>query len=296
MWETKLEEPAIKNESGSEGSKEAQTHFAVQWFDSRLEQAKNDIQKLIAEFKLSEALKNLYSLIWDDFCSWYLEWVKPGFGQPLPASVYSKTISFFDELLLWLHPFMPFVTEEIYHLLKERAPGDDLCIKQYGAAVPADPGILEKGDRLRLLLTVSREFRQQQQMKHSEPISRIFLPKEIFGEEESLYDIIRRQLNATALDFNPISGHDHAGLQMIPLLGYQIGLQAELKADRENRKPALEKELAHYRGFLESLTKKLGNERFLQNARPEVITLEKKKKSDTEEKIAAIEETLKGLL
>ena len=89
---------------------------------------KVEVDSLMKQFRLSEALKTIYSLIWDDFCSWYLEWVKPGFEQPIDAAVYNKTIEFFTELMHLLHPYMPFVTEEIYHLLKER--NDDLCVKQ----------------------------------------------------------------------------------------------------------------------------------------------------------------------
>jgi len=291
-WESKTEQPVPI--SGISPEVSAPADFAVQWFDNRLRQAKNDMQKLITEFKLSEALKNLYSLIWDDFCSWYLEWVKPGTEQAVSHAVYNRTLSFFDELLQWLHAFMPFITEEIYHLLKERKPGDDLCMKQFSVTEAPDPNVLEKGDRLRMFLTVSREFRHQHQLKNSDPINLISLPIDIFGEEESLYAIIRKQLNASALDFDRKTRENNPDLQMIPFLGHQIGFQATLKADRGKQKLELEKELHYYRGFLESLDKKLSNERFMQNARPEVIALEKKKKSDTEERIAAIEITLKG--
>ncbi|MDP4213905.1 MAG: valine--tRNA ligase [Bacteroidota bacterium] len=268
-------------------------HFAVQWFENRLEQAKNDIQKLIAEFKISEALKNLYSLIWDDFCSWFLEWVKPGYEQAMLPEVYQKTVSFFEELLQWLHPFMPFVTEEIYHLLKERAAGDDLCIKQFGPVREPDPQVLRAGDDLRLFLTVGREFRQQQQMKNSEPITRVVLAEEIFSNN-SVYAIIRKQLNAEAVGFGTKSGENDNGIHWIPFRGSQIGFETGLQPDKTYQKQELEKELIHYRGFLESLNKKLSNEKFMQHAKPEVIDLEKKKKSDTEEKIAAIELVLKG--
>ena len=294
MWEARLEQAGATNGIAGKEEVSAPAHFAVQWFGHRLNQAKNDIQKLITEFKLSEALKNLYSLIWDDFCSWYLEWIKPGFEQALSPDLYDKTISFFDELLQWLHPFMPFITEEIYHLLKERNAGDELCIKQFGATGAADPQILQQGDRLRLLLTVSREFRRQQQMKNSDPIILISLPKEIFGEEESLYAIIRKQLNAGVLDFDPKAGENNPDLHRIPFMGHQIGFQTVLKTDSQLQKRELEKELIYYRGFLESLNEKLSNKRFLKNAKPEVVALEKKKKSDTEERIAAIETTLRS--
>jgi valyl-tRNA synthetase len=260
----------------------------MRWFESRLNQAKTEIAKLFGEFKISEALKTIYSLFWDDFCSWYLEWIKPPFGKSLSIELYNKTIDFFDDLLQLLHPFMPFVTEEIYHLLHKREPGDDICIKQLGSELPPDSSLLRTGEKLRLFLTVSREFRQQQQLRNSEPIRRLIISREIFGDDSSLYSIISKQLNVEQLLFNeePLSaGPD---LQVITFESFQLGFDSPRKQDNAKRKEELEKELNYYRGFLETLNKKLSNERFVQNAKPEVISLEKKKKSDTEEKIAAI--------
>src|SRR6185437_12796331 len=117
-------------------------HFAVQWLENRLREARSTIEQLFAEFRLSEALKTLYSLIWDDFCSWYLEWIKPTFGEPMSASVQAGTLEFFDQLIQLLHPFMPFVTEEIYHLLAERT--GDLCILPFPVAGTVDPEVLRQ--------------------------------------------------------------------------------------------------------------------------------------------------------
>jgi valyl-tRNA synthetase len=287
MWEVKLLPAGSKNNSASDPAL-----FAIEWFENRFNEAKNEINKLFAEFKLSEALKTIYSLIWDDFCSWYLEWVKPGFEQPLEPVYYEKTISFFEDLLQWLHPFMPFVTEEIYHLLRDKPAGDDLCIKQYAPENGHQGLLLETGERLRLLLTVGREFRQKQQLKNSETISRLILPKDLFGENESLYAIIRKQLNVSGIEFSQGSLSGGEDLQIIPFHSVQLGFESPRKQDLSKIKAELEKELVYYQGFLESLNKKLSNERFVQNAKPEVIDLEKKKKSDTEDKIAAIKATL----
>jgi valyl-tRNA synthetase len=286
MWRDKLDETGNKSTENDPGL------FAAQWFENRFRQAKTEINRLFIEFKISEALKTVYSLFWDDFCSWYLEWVKPGFEQPLNPLFYDKTISFFEELLLWLHPFVPFVTEEIYHLLRERTIGDDLCIKQLTPETTSLADVLETGEKLRLLLTVGREFRQQQQLKNSEAITRLFIPKEIFGESESLYSIIRKQLNITKIEFAGGSLANDSGIQVVPFQTYQIGFESPKKIDDSKRKEELEKELFYYQGFLESLNKKLSNERFVLNAKSEVIELEKKKKTDTEEKIAAILLTL----
>jgi valyl-tRNA synthetase len=279
--------------SGKEISESDPGLFAMEWFRNRFTQSKNEVNKLFADFKISEALKSLYSLFWDDFCSWYLEWVKPGFEQPLNPVVYEKTILFFEELLLWLHPFVPFLTEEIYHLLRTRASGDDLCIRLLEPETIANPSILEAGEKLRLFLTVGREFRHQQQLKNSEPIKRLIIPKEIFGENDSLYAIIRKQLNCTNIEFREGSDTFEPDLQIVPFYSHQIAFESPKKQDDSKRKAELQKELLYYKGFLESLDKKLSNERFVLNAKPEVIDLEKKKKADTEEKIAAILLTLK---
>ena len=286
MWGDRLDNDGKKITENDPGL------FAIQWFENRFRQSKTEINRLYEEFKISEALKVVYSLFWDDFCSWYLEWVKPGFEQRISTAAYEKTISFFEELLLWLHPFIPFVTEEIYHLLKDRPAGDDLCIRQLSSETAADANVLETGEKLRLLLTVGRDFRQQQQLKNSEPITRLLIPKEIFGDSESLYSIIRKQLNSAKIEFSDSRLANDPGIQVIPFQSHQIGFESPKKIDDSKRKEELEKELNYYQGFLESLNKKLSNERFVLNAKPEVIDLEKKKKSDTEEKIAAILLTL----
>jgi len=286
IWGDKLTSDDLKISESDPGS------FAVQWFDNRFNQAKTEINRLLEDFKISEALKTIYSLIWDDFCSWYLEWVKPGYEQHLNQVFYEKTISFFEELLQWLHPFMPFVTEEIYHQLRNRADGDDICIKQFKHVTTFNEPLLETGEKLRMLLSVGREFRQQQQLKNSEMIERLLIPVEIFGKNVSLYAIIVKQLNCRKIEYLSGPIPNDPGIRVIPFLSYQLGFESPQRVDESKRKEDLEKELIYYKGFLDSLNRKLSNERFVQNARPEVVDLEKKKKQDTEEKIAAILLTL----
>ena len=170
--------------------------------------------------------------------------------------------------------------------------GDDLCIKLSAPETSFDNSVLETGEKLRLFLTVGREFRQQQQLKNSEAIARLIIPWEIFNDNKSLYAIIRKQLNCTRIEFAAGSIANGSGIQVIPFLSYQIGFDSPPKADNSKRKEELEKELLYYQGFLDTLNKKLSNERFVQNAKRDVIDLEKKKKLDTEERIAAILLTL----
>jgi valyl-tRNA synthetase len=133
-----------------------------------LNNVRTEVERLLQEFRLSEALKTIYSLIWDDFCSWYLEWVKPGFDQSIDEPVYSKTIDYFEQLMQLLHPFMPFISEEIYHLLKEQK--EDLCIKQFGAIGKVDQGILKQGSLLMELITGIRDAKNKNQIKPKERI------------------------------------------------------------------------------------------------------------------------------
>ena len=192
--------------------------FAIKWFESRLNEVRREIEKMYSQYRPSEVLKTIYSLIWDDFCSWYLEWVKPGFEQPIASSVYQKTIGFFEDLVQLLHPFMPFITEEIYHLLRVRK--DDLCVKQFEPAGMTNKEILAMGEDLTLLLTGGREFRQQNNMKQSTPIKKLIIPDSVFGPQRDIYSIIQRQLNVEEIsgETRSIIGriiyhHEHLSIQ-----------------------------------------------------------------------------------
>ena len=165
-------------------------------------------------------------------------------------------------------------------------------MKQFTPDEAALSAPLETGERLRLFLTVGREFRQQQQLKNNEPLTRLILPVQIFGKNESVYAIIRKQLNVAKIECKEDSIAADTAIRLLPFGSYQVGFESPRKLDDTKRKEDLEKELVYYRGFLDSLNKKLSNERFVSNAKPEVVDLEKKKKSDTEEKIAAILLTL----
>jgi valyl-tRNA synthetase len=283
-WEGRTQESITENTD----------HFAVRWFENRLSEARSEVEKLLAEFRLSEALKLIYSLIWDDFCSWYLEWVKPGFGQKIETVVYWRTIDFFGKLVQILHPFMPFITEEIYHLLKDREQSDDLTIRQFEKVQPFDPKIISRGEALKYFLTASREFRQENNLKNSMPIKNLILPKEIFGDEESVYSILKKQLNIESISFEDTDPATTTTTTVYPIKNHQIKFETEQVIDTTKRDEELKKELGYLQGFLNAVDKKLGNERFVQNAKPEVIELERKKRADAEAKIRSIEVTLQS--
>ncbi|TMI95673.1 MAG: valine--tRNA ligase [Bacteroidetes bacterium] len=273
-------------------SQQSTDNFAIDWFENRLNEAKTEIEKSYKEFKLSEALKTIYSLIWDDFCSWYLEWVKPGFEQPIEKNVYDKTVYFFEELMQLLHPFMPFITEEIYHQLNERKEEDDITIKlRPNGEWEYKPYTLGQGKLLKEVITALRDIRIKNQLKQKEEIK-----LHIQTTEQSAYNsfrsILGKQVNASEINFvkDAVAGSINTVVQKDKFF-----IETENELDTSAQKDQLEKDLEYQKGFLISVEKKLSNERFVQNAKPEVIEIERKKKADAEAKIKAIEESLSSL-
>jgi valyl-tRNA synthetase len=265
--------------------------FAIDWMQNRLAQVRATLEIDFKEFRLSEALKTIYSLIWDDFCSWYLEWIKPGFEQPIHSETYQKTVDIFEELLQLLHPFMPFITEEIYHLLKDRK--EDLTIKQFTPIAEQSSSILQAGEELKQLITAIRDTRNKYQLKQKDPIT-IQLESTNAGNLEIIKDIFAKQTNAASLSIVSTLDSSKPGISVV-VGKTKILVETEGAHASEGQREKLLKDLEHLKGFLQSVEKKLSNERFVQNAKKEVIDLELKKKNDALDKIRIIEESLARL-
>lgn len=264
--------------------------FAIDWFSSRLADVKEQVEKLYKEFRLSEALKVIYgSLIWDDFCSWYLEFIKPGFEQPIHTTTYQQTVSFFEELMQLLHPFMPFITEEVYHLLQTQQ--DDLCVKQFTFTTQPDNSVMQQGELLKESITAIRDARTKASLKQKEAIT-LHIKTETADDFKAFETILAKQVNAKEVVY--VS-------QLVPecinvvLHKHTFYIATETVIDTAPQKEQLQKDLAYYEGFLASVEKKLSNEKFVQNAKPEIVAVEQKKKADAEEKIKAITESLAAL-
>jgi valyl-tRNA synthetase len=292
MWKGRVDDSS-KMTAGSNApsvnSHLSTNNFAIDWFQNRLNEVQAEVDGLMKQFRLNEALKTLKSLIWDDFCSWYLEWVKPGLEQPVDAVVYQKTIGFFTELMQLLHPYMPFVTEEIYHLLQER--NDDLCVKQLSAFETADKQILLQGNLLKEVITGVRDVRNKNQIKPKEQIT-LYIQTERKAIYQSIENILAKQLNTKAV----LYVNDKVANAFSAVIGNdKFYIESEQPINTGSQKEDLLKDLAHQKGFLLSVEKKLSNEKFVQNARPEVLVLEQKKKDDALSRIKAIEESLAGL-
>ena len=279
IWETRqsTNDTAVAND------------FAMIWFEQRLHEAQIQVQQLFDEYKLSEALKVIYSLIWDDFCSWYLEWIKPSMDKPISTATYNKTIDFFSRLMQLLHPFMPFITEEIYHLLDNRI--EDLCIKQFAAIPNIDNSTLQQGELLKQVITAIRDTRNKNQIKPKDPIS-LYIQTQHIDTYQKIQPIISKQVNADTIEFTQNAMSDSIAL----VIGKdKLYIQTQNPINTGIQKEALLKELEYTKGFLLSVEKKLSNERFVQNAKPEVIELEQKKKADAVAKIKTLENTLQSL-
>ncbi len=281
-WEARTDHSAVADN-------EAAT-FAINWFEERLTQASADVEQLMRQFRLSEALKYLYSLIWDDFCSWYLEWVKPGFEMPVSVQVLNKTITFYTELMQLLHPFMPFITEEIYQRLADR--DIDLCVRtQPNIERPASESTLSEGTLLQSFITAIRDIRNKQQIKPKEPID-IFIQSDSPALIDRIKSILQQQINAQSISMTSAAITDAFTTVIDVHTCYFVSTQP---VDAEKQREDLEKEMAHLVGFLASVEKKLGNDRFVQQAKPDVVALEQKKRSDAIEKIDRIRQQLDRL-
>jgi len=274
----------IRNEEG-----EPKSDFATSWFESRLNEVRGHVEQLYQQFRLSEALKTIYSLIWDDFCSWYLEWVKPGFEQPIDSGIYNKTIAFFEELLQMLHPFMPFITEEIYHSLKEQK--DDLIIKQSPDIQSPNTNLIAQADTLKELITSIRDTKQRNSIKPKDSI-KLHIETADPSNYSTISNILLKQVNAEELLFTDKTVN---GTITVVVKKDKIYIESENKADTASQKAELLKDLDYLKGFLNSVEKKLNNDKFVQNAKAEVIDLERRKKADTEAKIKVIEESLDAI-
>ncbi len=280
MWEPRI---------STEGSVPQDAAFAMDWFQAKLSATQIEVDGMLKEFRLSEALKTIYGLIWDDYCSWYLEWIKPGFEQPIHADVYHKSIEFYDSLLQLLHPFMPFITEELHHALKSQT--EDLCVKEYEAIGKVDQSILTAGALLKNVISTLRDARNKNQIKPKDMID-LHIQSVDNAAYQTIENILAKQVNAKSIAYtsSPIGSSIVVALEKD-----KFYIVADQAIDTANLKDNLLKDLAHQKGFLESVEKKLSNEKFVQNAKPEVIAIEQKKKADALARIQTIEESLAQL-
>ena len=273
--------------------------LAVKWLENRMDQVIEELDNLFDKYKLSEALMVLYNFIWNDFFSWYLEIIKPAFGSPIDRKTYTKTIDLFEKMLTLLHPFMPFITEEIWHYIKEREAGDDCVVSNYPKSSGYDNELLEAINKVKSIITKVRETRNSKGMKPKE-LLKLFVEKSdsiekfLFSEDiPGLKHILKKM--AFLSDVEVVDAHDVKNTIPFMAANEKFMLEYNLEIDVEAEIEKIQKELDYQKGFVASIKKKLSNERFVNNAPAAVVDKERKKLTDGNERIKILEKSLASL-
>lgn len=262
---------------------------ASSWFTARLHEALTEIEDHFSKFRISDALHSLYKLIWDDFCSWYLEIVKPEFGKPIDQSTLEVTTSFFETLLTALHPFMPFITEELWHELNGRSEGDCIIVAPYPLSKKYDPAILSDALFAFDIVTEIRNTRNTKNLSPKEALS-LLVKKSGSLSESQFWPVVRKLANLSEISFVTEAPATNSTAFLVRSAEFFIPLTG--KVDEEKERETILKEISYQRGFLAIVEKKLGNEKFVSSAPPQVVESERRKKADAEAKISALEESL----
>ncbi len=257
------------------------------WFENKLELLKENLEKSYASYRLSEALIDLYKFIWDDFCSWYLEFVKPPFGEKIDAVSYQKTVAYFEELMKLLHPFMPFISEEIYHHLNEERT-EDICVATYPTNKLFDSNIIHEGEKLKEVISSIRDVRNKNGLS-----PKITLTVYVQAKDKSLYNKFGVLIEKIA-NIHPVNFTETEVAKTVSQLIQtdKIYIETGIEIDTDNEKKKIIEEINYYKGFIESVNKKLSNEKFVTNAKPEIIENERKKMADGQSKLQSLEAAL----
>ncbi len=266
--------------------------IAVQWFESRLNQGLAEIEDHFSKFRISDALHALYKLIWDDFCSWYLEMIKPEFGKPIDQVTYDKTIVFFESLLKMLHPFMPFISEELWHELKDRSEKDCIIVASAPIASKFDQVITDEAVIAFEVITEIRNARNTKGISPKETL-KLLVKNGERSQVKTFWSVIKKLSNLNEVTFVKDSPTGSATPFVVRSTEFFIPIEG--KVDAEKERETLMKDIVYQKGFLASIDKKLSNERFVSSAPPNVIEMERKKKADAQAKIKAMEESLARL-
>lgn len=263
---------------------------AVEWFNNVLNKAIEQCDDDFDKYRISEALMNLYKLFWDEFSSWYLEAVKPAYGQPIDAVTYNATLEIFEKMLALLHPFMPFITEELWQHLRNRADGESIMISQMPKSTGVDEELIRTFERVKETIAGIRNIRQEKNIAPKNLLKASIRTTSRLSKGFEEIVIKLAGLEQLTYTDGKIEG---AASFMVGVDEVYVPLQGLIDVDEERQK--ILAELEYTRGFLESVMKKLSNERFVNNAPASVVELERKKQSDAETKIKALEERLKEL-
>ena len=267
------------------------SRIATRWFEAKLRQTNAEIDDLFGKYRISEALMAVYRLFWDEFSSWYLEMVKPAYGSPIDRASYDATLSFFNQLLKMLHPFMPFITEELWQHLYDRQEGESIMTQVIDIAVPnaEDIALAASIEGVKQVVSGVRTIRNQKNISPKESLTLQAVSADAYADFAS---VITKMANVSAIEVVTEKDATSASF-MVGTNEYAVPLGSMIDIEAERAK--IEQQLKHLEGFLAGIKKKLSNEKFVANAPEAVVALERKKQSDSEEKIATLKEALEKL-
>jgi valyl-tRNA synthetase len=265
--------------------------LGVEWFKAKLNKELTIINDLFDKFRISEALMATYKLIWDDFCSWYLEIIKPGYQQPIDPKTLAETKTFFEALLKLTHPFMPFISEELWHSLNKRQEGEDIIISTWPETAGYDNDILSAFEKTENIITQIRNFRKQNNIASKVKIE-LFIKS-----NENTYD---GTMDPIVLKMGNLSHIEQISEKLTNSSSFLVGLNEYFipfgdHIDIESEKKKINEELDHLKGFLKGVQAKLSNEKFVSGAPEQVVNIERKKEKDASDKIALLTDKLSTL-
>ncbi|WP_127845134.1 valine--tRNA ligase [Psychroflexus aestuariivivens] len=263
---------------------------AIDWYQSVFQQKLRELEDHYGKYRISDALMTSYKLVWDDFCSWFLEIIKPGYEQPIDQKTYEAAIALFEDNLKILHPFMPFVTEEIWHQIADRHPSEALTVSFWPKMTEFDEQIIKDFSFAADVISGIRTIRKDKNIAFKNEINLAVIDNEPFTKD--LDSIILKMGNINHLDYvnAPVDG---SLTFRVKSNEYFIPVQGAIDVEAEKAK--LHEELTYYQGFLKSVEKKLSNEKFVNNAPEQVVNIEKQKKADAEAQIETIQASLESL-
>ncbi|MBL7777277.1 MAG: valine--tRNA ligase [Chitinophagales bacterium] len=279
----------LKGWEVAEGKNES-NEVVIDWFETKLNKAIAEVEISFTDFRLSEALMNLYKLLWDDFCSWYLELIKPEYGQPIDKYTYDKTIGFYDTLMRLLHPFMPFITEEIWHQLDERKDGESICMAKFpGSTLTNNTSLLAEAELAFEVIAGIRDIRAKAGKKNAETVDVYYSGTDAVSFTGFADKIVKL---ARVGELAPTT-QEVCGTKTFIAKGWKFYVVTGEVANAADEREKLQKELEYAKGFLASIEKKLANERFVSSAPAAVLENERKKQADALTKIELLEASLK---
>ncbi|MEG2178264.1 MAG: valine--tRNA ligase [Bacteroidales bacterium] len=280
----------LKTWTPTEFEQPQSSQVAIAWFDAKLAQAVQQIEEHYTAYRLSDALMTSYKLVWDDFCSWYLEMVKPPYQQPIDSQTYKATLGFFEKIMHLLHPFIPFITEEVWHILAERKEGESLMMQAQVEKSKYDEQLLIQFENVQAVIMAIRSIRNEKNIANKIPIQ-LYIKKNLNEKANILFDgIVSKLCNIDSLSYT-----DEKMAQSLTFvvknteffvpLGQNVDVEVEIQKAKT--------EIAYLQGFLQSVLKKLSNDKFVSGAPAKVLENEKNKKQDAEQKIKVLEAQIK---